>query len=204
VAVPNGIREILARKSLPAGFDPAHGIASLLPPRPCSIRALQDLPPKTVTFDSGGLSAGGIEARGRLMINADGFWFFTGDATAHAIVGASYAFGMALMSLVDGGDTCAAIHTGVVHGTLVPGKSSDSWQDPGFDARIRDQWDVASNSSCRSVFNTVTAPGDVIGLIVTGLAVAGVSVLLLGGKPRCRTAPNEQGGQDLICQPGDG
>jgi hypothetical protein len=112
------------------------------------------------------------------------------------------------LALVDLKDAAGAVfvapHSGTIHGTLVPGPSDDNWEggpsDGGFDQRIVDHWDVAANSGTRSTLHVATTVGDVIGIIVEGLALAGAVAFFGSGNAKCdRVTTDENGNPQLIC-----
>ena len=201
------LRQTLNRRTLPSGIDPRKGIAALCGPRPTSIRALTNLPPKTVVFDSGPLSSGTAHGNCQLSINSDGFWSFKGEAHENGIVGDNYVIGLALLDLKDSvGATFAAIHGGTVHGTLAPGEEDDKWEgvrgfegDCGFDQRIADQWDIVVNSGTRSTMHTATNAGDVIGAVFEGIIIGAVAIFLASPGTTCATAVDENGNPELRC-----
>ena len=199
------VRQVLSRRALPPGFDPGKGIAALCGPRPASIKALGKLPPKTVTFDSGEFAAGSVIGNCQLAINSDGFWSFKGHVHEGGIVGDEYVMALGLVDLKDAaGANFVAHHTGTIHGTLVPGSSDDNWEggpgDSGFDQRIVDHWDAAVNSGSRSTLHVATTVGDVIGIIVEGLALGGAVAFFGSGNAKCdRVTMDENGNAQLIC-----
>jgi hypothetical protein len=200
------VRQILSRRTLPPGFDPGKGIAALCGPRPASIKGLGKLPPRTVTFNSGGLSPGNTSGNCRLAINSDGFWSFSGHVHEAGIVGDKYVIALALLDLKDvSGATFVAYHTGNVSGQLLPGPSDDNFDggpgDSGFDQHIIDQWDTVAHSRTRSTLHVATNVTDVTGLIGEALLIVGAVVFFTGGKTECDPLTvDASGNPQLTCR----
>jgi hypothetical protein len=153
---------------------------------PISIRGLvvtlDQLPPATVTFNSGTLGPSTTTGFAQVGLQSDGRSSFRVRVRESGLIGHNYFFAMALLDVVDSqGNMVVYTLQGEVHGTLDIGDSDDDKQEDYFHPLISDQWNVAKNSRVSSrlhvstdAFQTGEAIAAFVGILFAAeLAAAG-------------------------------
>jgi len=103
--------------------------------------------PDTVTLDSGSITSGlTIGGSARLVMSRGGDFTFSSHMHNSGGLGIDYL--LTLVALTPSGIAYTVQHSGHTAGTLTPGSPDDDVPTtPGFNDRIRDNWDEASRAS---------------------------------------------------------
>lgn len=144
--------------------------------RPVSLRTLiADLSaPTAVQFSSGVLDTSGIAASANWILNAQGFWNFTGSLNNSNAITQQYALGMALNVRDANGNKLWVRHSDQVGPNLPSFSNTASWTDQGWDQRIVDFWPAIFGERAQSA----TAAADLKVSINVGDALEAVGIFL--------------------------
>ena len=199
------LRNTLATRQLPAGYDLSEGIGPLCGPRPVSITSLRSLPPQTVIFNANELGAQNITVSAQLAMNADDFWLFTGHAHEGGFAGGNYAYGLILDFKDTLGNVVAFSQQGSLDGQSDPfGNHDDKWTQNGQNSLLADNWIAVSTAG---IHYNLVASTDVIHVLeavfasLLALAAAiGFLFFATDKKTTCKLQPTPDGsGVELVC-----
>lgn len=147
------------------------------------IAALNKLPPASVTFDSGPLTAGYVHASARLYVQSDGGVAFAGDAHEAGVFGEHFLLAVALDDVQDAqGNTPVWPHQEVLAGSSEFGKSDIGWLDSGYWQFAQDNWDLVKKSRYQFVLKARTDAWQLTEGVLLGLfkaIAAAVAVVLV-------------------------
>jgi hypothetical protein len=182
------LRQLLSdlRFALPAGFSPAHGIGSLLPHRPASLRSLIDL--AVFQYDIT-LTAGSVELKARIMASHDGDYTFSGQLKDDAtIFGDQYTTGF-IFNYHDAQGIGLVTHTGSIGAS-----SSDHFVEKGKSIWIQNNWSRAFNGGVHVQLDVTGDEGTVIKGLLTFIGVyVAIAPLLFLGKGPDKAEPDDEG-----------
>lgn len=95
--------------------------------------------PDSQILDSGSITSGlSIGGFARLFISKTGDYTFSGKLVDGGLLGVKFV--LTLVAIAPSGRAISQQRTHSVGGTFTPGSDTDSWNIPGFDERIRDNW----------------------------------------------------------------
>jgi hypothetical protein len=143
------------------------------------IKKLDELPPQSVTFDSGTLVSGYVHGSVQFYMQSDGATAFVGDVHESGAVGENFVFAVHLLDLADAsGRSIVFAHQDTVVGQLNIGFSEKNWRDYGSNSFIADQWEAAKNSRIKAVLHASTNPFNLVETVAAGLGIAAASIFL--------------------------
>lgn len=174
-------------------------------PQTGSITTMVTVLPQALAFASGTLGPSTATASATWVLNAQGFWNFSGSIHESGVIGHAYGFGMALNVKDANGVGFAVVHSGSVGPNLPGGTNDDGWSDTGFDQRIIDLWPTIVSARSSAGLNVTTDAIHIFDAVLTALGVVVLAVLVAagGGHVQCENSPtverNERGdGVDVI------
>jgi len=150
-------------------------------PQTGSITTTITVLPQAVAFASGTLGPSTTTASATWVMNAQGFWNFSGSIHESGVIGHAYGFGMALNVKDANGVGFAVVKSGSVGPNLPGGTTDDSWSLTGFDQRIIDNWPTIVSAQSSAGLNVTTDPIHIFDAVLTALGVVFVAVLFAAG-----------------------
>lgn len=142
---------------------------------------LGKLPPSSVTFDSGPLSANDVHGSAYLFLQSDGGIAWGGSAEEKAVIGDNFRFSVALLDVRDEtGRVLVFVHEDTVVGTLEPGFSTKTWNDSGINSVVAKNWESAKSSRIDFRLHASTDPLQAIEGVFEAIVV--VVGAIIGGK----------------------
>ncbi len=177
------IRDAVDRKRMPA-FNPG-SIRDLAMKLGMSVpvslldlpKALNELLPAGVTYDSGRFAAGNVHASAQLYLQSDGGMLFSGQAHESGVVGDNFVLAMVLLDVKDAaGNALAFVHDDTLAGQLDVGFSDKEWHTPGFNQLVRDNWDAVKHTRVETRLHVSTDPWQVTELAIAGLVGVAVAI----------------------------
>lgn len=194
-SLADGIQAALARKKVPpfqAGST--HDLAQQLGMfSPISVQkllgVLADLPPASVTFDSGPLTAGFVHGSAYLFLQSDGGVAWGGHVHESGAIGDNFRFAVALLDVKDeAGNVLVFVHSDTLAGQLEIGFSDKEWNDFDSNQFVADHWEQIKTTRFEFRLHASTDPFQVIEAVfeipgaIFVIALAGAGVALAGQK----------------------
>jgi hypothetical protein len=165
--------------------------------------------PETISLASGPLGPSTVSGSASLVMNSDGFWFFSGHVHESGFIGHDYAFGMTLDTLEPlSGKALVFTNEGTVHGTSDPwGSRDDDWTQQGKDQLISSNWDKIKTSQALATLHVSSDPFQVFEAVVEPLIIAaaafGAIVFISDSGTHCDptlvSGENGEASFDMIC-----
>lgn len=216
-SLAGAIQTALVRKKVPA-FTPGsiHSLAQKLGMSfPVSIQDLlgdlNNLPPASVTFDSGPIIAGFVHGSSYLFLQSDGGIAWGGEVHEHGAIGDHFRFAVALLDVKDAaGKVLVFLHEDTVAGQFDIGFSDKNWNDFGINQLIANNWEQVRTTRFEFRLDVST---DALQAVETGFAIAAIVVgAILGGSKLSKLCPqgsswkcgwSPAGGGNAPLSPGD-
>jgi hypothetical protein len=151
------------------------------------LKALNDLVPAGVTYDSGRFAAGNVHVSSQLYLQSDGGVSFSGQVHESGVSGDNFVLAMALLDVKDdSGNALVWVHSDTIAGQLDVGFSDKEWHDYGFNQLVKDNWDAVKNTRVEHRLHVSTDPLQVTETFIAGLFVAvGVVFASMGAANVC-------------------
>ncbi|MEH2001664.1 MAG: hypothetical protein V7L00_23470 [Nostoc sp.] len=150
-------------------------------------KALNELLPAGVTYDSGRFAAGNVHASSQLFLQSDGGMSFSGQVHESGVVGDNFILAMALLDVKDAsGNTLVFVHQDTIAGQLDVGFSNKEWHDFGFNQLVKDNWDAVKHTRVETRLHVSTDPLQLIETVIGGLfAAIGVVIGIISATKAC-------------------
>lgn len=163
-------------------------------------RALNDLLPAGVTYDSGRFAAGNVHASAQLFLQSDGGMLFSGQVHESGAVGDNFVLAMALLDVQDAsGNTLVFVHEDTIAGQVGVGFSDKEWHNPGFNQLVKDNWDAVKRTRVETRLHVSTDPWQVTETVIgTLFAIVGAVIGGISATESC------QEGSGWQCRPAGG
>jgi len=205
----DAVQAALLRKKVPVFKSGSiHDLAQQLGmSSPVSIKnlmgVLSNLPPTSVTFDSGSIAAGSLKGSAYLYLQSDGAISWGGNVNEDGVIGENFIFAVALLDVKDNaGNTPVFSYEGNVAGQFNIGDSDDKWARYEAYKLISDNWEQVKTTRVEFKLHASTDPLQVVETVFTTIAIAVVSIFSGSAVLSCPEGSHWDCGYDITGQSG--